>query len=117
MDIIRLKVFPFSLQEKRKAWLLSLRPNSIRTWQAMHDAFIRKFFPQHLTMDLMRQINLFTQKENKTFAQVWERFKDLLLSCPHHGFEKSRTITFFYDGHLPKMKKISRNHVQWGVLK
>ena len=30
-EIIRLKLFPFTLKEKAKAWLLTLRPNSIST--------------------------------------------------------------------------------------
>ena len=38
--------------------------------------------------------------------QAWERFKDLLLPCPHHGFEKWRTISFFYDRLSPKTKKL-----------
>ena len=38
--------------------------------------------------------------------QVWERLKDLLLSCPHHGFEKWRTISFFYDEITSKTKKL-----------
>ena len=31
-DVVRLKLFPFSLKEKAKSWLHSLRPNTIRTW-------------------------------------------------------------------------------------
>ena len=34
-----------------------------------------------------------------------ERFKDLLNSCPHHGFEKWRTISFFYEGLTPETKQ------------
>ena len=30
-DVVRLKLFPFSLKEKAKSWLHSLRPNTIRT--------------------------------------------------------------------------------------
>ena len=32
-DVVRLKLFPFSLKEKAKNWLNSLRPRSIGTWQ------------------------------------------------------------------------------------
>ena len=46
------------------------------------------------------------QRENEKFVQAWERFKDLLLTCPHHGFEKWRTISFFYNGLTPKTKKL-----------
>jgi hypothetical protein len=38
----------------------------------------------------------FAMKENETFFQCWERFKELLLSCPHHGYETWRVIIFFF---------------------
>ncbi|KAL6323356.1 hypothetical protein AAG906_029363 [Vitis piasezkii] len=31
-DLMRLKLFPFTLKDKAKIWLNSLRPRSIRTW-------------------------------------------------------------------------------------
>ena len=105
-EIAKLKLFPFTLKDKAKSWLLSLRPGSITTWSALHDAFLKLFFPNWLTTDLMRHIKTFSQKKNEKFVQAWERFKDLLLSCPYHGFEKWRTINFFYDGLTPKMKKL-----------
>ncbi|XVF68782.1 hypothetical protein PTKIN_Ptkin11bG0029000 [Pterospermum kingtungense] len=37
--------------------------------------------------------------------QHWEHFKDLLNSCPHHGFEKWRTISFFYEGLTSETKQ------------
>jgi hypothetical protein len=39
-DIIKLKLFPFSLREKTKDWLLSLTKNSIDSWTKCKDAFI-----------------------------------------------------------------------------
>uniref|UniRef100_A0A2N9GKN7 Retrotransposon gag domain-containing protein n=1 Tax=Fagus sylvatica TaxID=28930 RepID=A0A2N9GKN7_FAGSY len=84
-DVVRLKLFPFSLKEKAKSWLHSLRPNTIRTWQEMTREFLKKFFPTHKTNTLRKNIMHFSQKENETFFQCWERFKDLLLACPHHG--------------------------------
>ena len=32
--------------------------------------------------------------------QVWERFKNLLSSYTHHGFESWRVVSYFYDGLL-----------------
>ena len=43
-ETIRLKLFPFSLKDKEKNWLNSLRPRSIGTWQEMQIKFLRKFF-------------------------------------------------------------------------
>ena len=44
-----------------------------------------------------------SQKDNETFYQCWERFKDLLNACPHHGYETWHIISFFYEILTPKM--------------
>jgi hypothetical protein len=59
----------------------------------------------HRTNALKRQIMSFFQKENETFYQCWERFKDLLNSCPHHGYESWHAINFFYEGLRPQMRQ------------
>jgi hypothetical protein len=71
----------------------------------MQTEFFKKFFPIHKTNALKRQIMNFVQKENETFYQCWERFKDLLNSCPHHGYEIWCTINFFYEGLMPQMRQ------------
>ncbi len=38
-DVLKLTLFPFSLKDKAKTWLNSLRPRSIRTWQDMQRIF------------------------------------------------------------------------------
>jgi hypothetical protein len=35
INTIRLKLFPFSLKDKAKTWLLNLRSGSIRAWDEM----------------------------------------------------------------------------------
>ena len=97
-ESIKLKLFPFSLKDKAKIWLNSLRPGSITTWQQVQTEFLKKFFPIHKTNSLKKQIKNFFQKPNEQYFQCWERFKDLLNSCPHHGFENWRTVSFFYEG-------------------
>ncbi|XP_022859157.1 uncharacterized protein LOC111379951, partial [Olea europaea var. sylvestris] len=104
-EIVKLKLFPFSLKDKAKTWLNSLKPRSIGTWQEMQSEFLKKFFPTHKTNALKRQIQNFSQKTNEAYFQCLERFKDLLNTCPHHGFEKWRTISFFYEGLTPETKQ------------
>src|SRR3984885_5000303 len=72
-DLVRLKLFPFSLKDKAKTWLLSLRPQSVNNWRQMQELFLKKFFPIYLNNNFKRQIMTFAQKENETFYQVWER--------------------------------------------
>jgi hypothetical protein len=98
-------LFPFSLKENAKTWLNALRPRSIGTWQEMKIEFFKKFFPIHRTNTLKRQIMNFVQKENETFYQCCERFKDLLNSFPHHSYEICCTINFLYEGLMPQMRQ------------
>ena len=49
-ETIRLKLFPFSLKDKEKSWLNSLRPRSIGTWQEMQTEFLKKFCPIHMQL-------------------------------------------------------------------
>lgn len=49
-SIMRLKFFPFSLKDKAKSWLYSLRTKSIGTWEEMTTLFFNKFFPNHKVM-------------------------------------------------------------------
>nr|GEY55952.1 reverse transcriptase domain-containing protein [Tanacetum cinerariifolium] len=36
-------------------------------------------------------------KPNETFNEAWERFKDLLRQCPHHGFSELHQLDTFYN--------------------
>ena len=40
----------------------------------------------------------FTQEEEEKFSECWERFKDLLIRCPPHGYGKWRLMQFFCQG-------------------
>jgi hypothetical protein len=70
-------LFPFSLKDKAKLWLNSLRPRSIGTWREMQAEFLKKYFPTHRTIALQRQMMSFSCSPNESFHQAWERFKDL----------------------------------------
>ena len=106
MNTIRLKLFPFSLKDKAKTWLQNLRSGSIRSWDEIQEHFLKKFFPPHRTNSFKRQITTFTQKLGETLYQCWERYKELLNSCPHHGFETWRLVSHFYEGLTPQCRQM-----------
>jgi hypothetical protein len=81
-DIIKLKLFPFSLRGKAKDWLLSLPKNSIDSWAKCKDAFIGRYYPPAMIIALRRNIMKFSQFDNEHVAQAWERMKGFLFSCP-----------------------------------
>ena len=58
MELLKLKAFSLTLEDKAKIWLSSLRPRTIRNWTKMQAEFMKKFFSTHKTNTLKRQIPL-----------------------------------------------------------
>ncbi|KAL5570763.1 hypothetical protein UlMin_020360 [Ulmus minor] len=71
-DAVRLRVFPFSLQDRAKEWLNSLPPGSITTWNELYD--------------------------QESLYEAWERFREMLRKCPHHGIPIWLQVSTFYNG-------------------
>ncbi|RVX01286.1 hypothetical protein CK203_031352 [Vitis vinifera] len=106
IDLMRLKLFPFTLKDKAKIWLNSLRPRSIQTWTDLQAKFLKKFFHTYGTNDLKRKISNFSAKENEKFYECWERYMEAINACPHHGFDTWLLVSYFYDGMSFSMKQL-----------
>nr|GFB16685.1 reverse transcriptase domain-containing protein [Tanacetum cinerariifolium] len=76
-------------------------PRSILTWEDLVSKFINQFFPPSKTTYLRNEITNFLQKPNETFNEAWERFKDLLWQCPHHGISELHQLDTFYNALNP----------------
>jgi hypothetical protein len=37
---------------------------------------------------------------------MWDRYQDLLNTCPYHGFETWRLVSHFYEGLVPKDRQM-----------
>src|SRR4051812_46345421 len=94
-DIVKLKLFPFSLRGRAKDWLLSLPRNSIDSWVKCKDAFIRKYYPPAKIISLRSDIMKFRQSDGEHVAQAWERMKSLVKNCPTHGLTTWMIIQTF----------------------
>ena len=46
----------------------------------------------------MRAIQNFSEKLGEPFSIVWERYKDLLHSLPHHGLDVGQIVAYFHQG-------------------
>ena len=103
---MRLKLFPFTLKDKAKIWLNSVRPKSIRSWNHLQPEFLKKFFSTHRTNGLKRQISNFSAKENEKFYEYWERYMEAINAFPHHGFDTWLLVSYFYDGMSSSMKQL-----------
>ncbi|GKC28103.1 reverse transcriptase domain-containing protein [Tanacetum coccineum] len=73
-----------------RIWLEKEPPRSIQTWDDLVAKFINQFFPPSKTTNLRNEITNFKQRFDESFSEAWDRFKDLLRACPHHGFLELR---------------------------
>jgi len=105
-DMFKLRLFPFSLGDKAHHWEKTLSPDSINSWDDCKKAFLAKFFSNARTAKLRNEISGFTQENNETFYEAWERFKSYTTQCPHHGFKKSSFLRTLYRGALPKIRML-----------
>ncbi|GKD88815.1 reverse transcriptase domain-containing protein [Tanacetum coccineum] len=94
---IKLMLFPFSLEGAARIWLEKEPPRSILTWDDLVSKFINQFFPPSKTTNLRNEITNFQQRFDESFSEAWDRFKDLLRACPHHGFSELHQLDTFYN--------------------
>nr|GEZ77040.1 reverse transcriptase domain-containing protein [Tanacetum cinerariifolium] len=98
---IKLMLFPFSLAGEASRWLKKEPPRSILTWEDLVSKFINEFFPPSRTTNLRNEIPNFQQRFDESFHEAWDRYKDLLRACPHHGFTEVHQLDTFYNALNP----------------
>ncbi|GJY92468.1 reverse transcriptase domain-containing protein [Tanacetum coccineum] len=108
-------LFPFSLEGAARIWLEKEPPRSIHTWEDLVSKFVNDFFPSSKTTNLKNDITNFQQRFDETFSEAWDRFKDLLRKCPHHGFSELHQIDTFYNA-LTQSDQDSLNAAAGGNL-
>nr|GEW37417.1 reverse transcriptase domain-containing protein [Tanacetum cinerariifolium] len=114
-DAIKLMLFSYSLEGAARIWYEKEPPNSILTWDDLVNKFVNQFFPPSKTTHLKNEISRFTQRFEETFGEAWERFKEMLRACPHHGFSELTQIDTFYNG-LNEQDQDSLNAAAGGNL-
>ena len=65
-DHIKLRAFPFSLDEIEKDWLYYLGPGTVNSWIDMRKLFLEKFFPASRTATLRKEISDIRQNNQET---------------------------------------------------
>ncbi|XP_024027611.1 uncharacterized protein LOC112093437 [Morus notabilis] len=97
-EALRLKLFPYSLRDRARAWLNSLPPDSVANWNDLAEKFLVKYFPPNKNAKLRNDITSFQQLEGEALCESWERFKELLRKCPYHGLPYWIQMETFYNG-------------------
>ncbi|KAL4273966.1 hypothetical protein GQ457_13G015910 [Hibiscus cannabinus] len=89
-DVLKLKLFPYSLRDKAKTWLNNLLPGSLQSWTQLCRSFLAKFSYTNMTDHLRNQITSFRH-------EAWERYRDLFRRCPMHGLPEWTQVSIFYN--------------------
>ncbi|KAJ9543738.1 LOW QUALITY PROTEIN: hypothetical protein OSB04_023445 [Centaurea solstitialis] len=96
-ETMRLLFFTYSLKDKAKDWLSSQPPHSITSWDDLVTKFLKKYFPPTRNAKLRNAISMFSQEPDESVSDAWERYKDLLRKCPHHGIPHCIQLETFYN--------------------
>ena len=57
-----------------------------------------KYFPPSKNAKLRNEITAFQQMDDESLYEAWERYKELLQKCPHHGISHCIQFETFYNG-------------------
>nr|GEV11365.1 retrovirus-related Pol polyprotein from transposon TNT 1-94 [Tanacetum cinerariifolium] len=98
---IKLMLFLFSLVGADCRWLEKEPSHSILTWEDLVSKFINEYFPPSRTINLRNEISNFQQRFDESFHETWDRYKDLIRACPHHGFTELHQLDTFYNALNP----------------
>nr|GEX63034.1 reverse transcriptase domain-containing protein [Tanacetum cinerariifolium] len=97
-DVIKLMMFPYSLEGSARVWYDKEPPNSILTCEHLVNKFVNQFFSPSKTNHLKNEISRFTQRFEETFEEAWKRFKKMFRACLHLRFTELTQIDTFYNG-------------------
>ncbi|KAL4342011.1 hypothetical protein GQ457_08G037230 [Hibiscus cannabinus] len=96
-DVLKLKLFPYSLRDKAKIWLNNLQPGSLQSWTQLCRSFRAKFSYTNMIDHLRNQITSFRHEDDEAMQEAWERYRDLFRRCPMHGLPEWTQVSIFYN--------------------
>jgi hypothetical protein len=82
---------------KAKQWFYTNK-EVVSTSEKCSNAFLIMFFPFGKTNALRNKISCFQQLMDETVVEAWERLRDYISTCPHHGIKEWFIIQIFYHG-------------------
>ncbi|KAL4363490.1 hypothetical protein GQ457_04G017090 [Hibiscus cannabinus] len=97
-DVLRLKLFPYSLRDKARAWFNSIPSGSVESWDDLCRNFIIRYSSTVLTDKLRNDITSFRQTDDESMYEAWDRYNELFRKCPMHGFNEWTKVIMFYNG-------------------
>ncbi|KAK8619739.1 hypothetical protein V6N13_136019 [Hibiscus sabdariffa] len=97
-DVLKLKLFPYSLRDRARAWLSGVPVGSLESWTDLCRSFLMRYNPPNMHTQLRNDIASFRQADDESMYECWDRYKGLLRKCTNHGFQDWTQVVMFYNG-------------------
>ncbi|KAL4304197.1 hypothetical protein GQ457_10G010420 [Hibiscus cannabinus] len=97
-DVLRLKLFPYSLRDRARLWFNSIPSGSVESWDDLCRNFIIRYSSTVMTDKLRNDITSFRQTYDESMYEAWDRYKELFRKCPMHRFNEWKKVIMFYNG-------------------
>src|SRR5438270_12304496 len=82
----------------------------------MSKTFLSKYYPAQRTNAVRKEMMQFTQYNGESFHECWERYKNLYVQCPHHGFSVWQKVQHLYEGLLPECRNSVDSAGGWNLV-
>ncbi|XP_074298180.1 uncharacterized protein LOC141629003 [Silene latifolia] len=98
-DKVKETLFPYSLKDSTREWYryLDKVAAGVTNWTSLDLAFYKRYYPPVKTNALRSQITNFQQGPDEELHEAWVRFKKLVRSVTHHGFQHWYLCNQFYN--------------------
>ncbi|KAL4318019.1 hypothetical protein GQ457_18G015940 [Hibiscus cannabinus] len=97
-DVLKLKLFPYSLRDRARMWLNSASPGSLQSWADLCQSFLLRYNPPNMNAIFRNKITSFHQADDESMYEAWDRYMELFQKCPMHGFNDWMQVEIFYKG-------------------
>ena len=82
LDVIGLRVFPFSLTGEADIWFIELPYNSIFTLNQLRDVFLARYYLVSKKLNHKDRVNNFMALPGESVSSSWDRFTSFFRSVP-----------------------------------
>lgn len=106
MNAFWLNIFPCTLKEDAREWLISLLSWSIILWNDIIQKFTLKFFLPSQVHQIRNEAYTLKQNDLESYPETWERFKDYFEKCLNLDIPKRANVYIFYACLYPKYHKM-----------
>ncbi|KAL4280726.1 hypothetical protein GQ457_03G013620 [Hibiscus cannabinus] len=97
-DVLRLKLFPYSLRDRARLWFNSILFGYVESWDDLCRNFIIRYSSTVMTVKLRNDITSFCQTDDESMYEAWDRYNELFRKCPMHRFNEWKKVIMFYNG-------------------